>query len=195
MPSADGRCERPPLLGGWLPLIVALVGTFILSSIPGHRLPPLGEWNADKLLHGVEYAVIGALFVRPLDRSSWGLSRPVVAILVATCLASVWGALDEVHQLFTPNRSCDWRDWLADTLGALVGALVYGRVLIAHRRWRLGAPGQDAAGKRAPGTAAPGESAAGEGAPGKTAAGEGAPGKAAAGDGAPVEGAPGEGAR
>jgi VanZ family protein len=127
-----------------VPVIVALTGTFIASSIPGHRLPPLGEWNADKILHGIEYAVIGALLVRPLVRTSWGAGRAAVVLLVAICLASAWGALDELHQLFTPNRSCDWRDWLADTVGAFVGGLAYVGVLRYRARQRLRAQGEGA---------------------------------------------------
>jgi VanZ family protein len=38
---------------------------------------------------------------------------------------SLFGASDEWHQLFTPLRDSDIRDWLADTLGAVIGAFVY----------------------------------------------------------------------
>jgi len=86
--------------------------------------------------------VIGALFVRPLVRTSWGASRPALVLLVATGLASAWGALDEIHQLFTPNRSCDWRDWVADTAGALVGALSYIGVVTHRVRQRLRRTGE-----------------------------------------------------
>ncbi|MBI5480451.1 MAG: VanZ family protein [Deltaproteobacteria bacterium] len=137
MPSASGRCDGPRFLRDWLPAGVALAATFVASSIPGDRLPPLAMWNADKLLHAVEYAVIGALLLWPLVRTSWGSRRPVVALLAATALASAWGGLDEIHQLFTPNRSCDWRDWVADTGGALLGALVWLAVGRARARRRL----------------------------------------------------------
>ena len=153
MPSASGRCDRLSWLRGWLPVIVALTGTFISSSIPGYRLPPLGEWSADKILHGIGYAVIGALFLRPLGRTSWGTRRPMLAVLVATALASAWGVLDELHQLFTPNRSCDWRDWIADTVGAFVGALAFLGVVRARLRRSLGSSAPTVAGGVAPGGA------------------------------------------
>ena len=37
---------------------------------------------------------------------------------VAFQFVALYGAADEIHQRFVPNRSCDVLDWLADTLGA-----------------------------------------------------------------------------
>jgi VanZ family protein len=139
MPSANGRCDGPRFLRDWLPVIVLFAATFVASSIPGERLPPLGAWNADKLIHGLEYAIAGALLVRPLGRTAWGSRRTALALLAAVALASAWGAFDELHQLITPNRACDWGDWIADTAGALVGALVWLAVTRARARRRLAA--------------------------------------------------------
>jgi VanZ family protein len=35
----------------------------------------------------------------------------------------LYGATDEVHQAFVPFRTSTWSDWLADTAGALIGAI------------------------------------------------------------------------
>jgi VanZ family protein len=135
MRSASGRCDRP-LLTDLLPILGVLLLSFIASSIPGQRLPPLGQWNLDKVVHGFEFALIGATLMRPLGRAALGLS-PGLQVLCATCLGAAWGALDELHQLFTPNRSSDVRDWVADVTGALVGALL----VLGWRRLRAGTPG------------------------------------------------------
>ena len=37
-------------------------------------------------------------------------------------LASLYGATDEFHQSFVPGRDSDVLDWVADTLGAALGA-------------------------------------------------------------------------
>jgi VanZ family protein len=136
MRSASGRCEGPRFFRDWAPVIAAFVATFVASSIPGDRLPPLGGWNVDKLLHALEYAVIGLLIARPLCLTAWGRDRPAAVLLVASTLASVWGATDEVHQLITPNRAADWRDWVADTAGAIVGAAAWLAVVRARARAR-----------------------------------------------------------
>jgi VanZ family protein len=38
-------------------------------------------------------------------------------------VVSVFGAVDEWHQSFIPRRSMSFADWIADSSGALVGAL------------------------------------------------------------------------
>jgi VanZ family protein len=52
--------------------------------------------------------------------------------LIVTLILSLIGILDEYHQSFFANRTGnDPGDWLADTLGALCGALVFRKL---HRR-------------------------------------------------------------
>ncbi len=46
---------------------------------------------------------------------------------MAALIASLYGGFDEVRQSFTPGRSVELADWLADTLGAWVAVLVYAR--------------------------------------------------------------------
>ena len=37
-------------------------------------------------------------------------------------LAAAYGITDEVHQYFVPGRMGIWQDWVADAVGALLGA-------------------------------------------------------------------------
>lgn len=46
-------------------------------------------------------------------------------IIIAVTATSFYGVSDEIHQYFTPNRSVDIYDWVADTLGALAGGLIW----------------------------------------------------------------------
>ena len=55
--------------------------------------------------------------------------------LLAGLLA--YGALIEVLQSFTPNRSADWRDLVADAVGLALGWGA-GRLAQAMRRLRAG---------------------------------------------------------
>jgi VanZ family protein len=43
--------------------------------------------------------------------------------VLAIVTASVFGLTDELHQLFVPFRESSWQDWLADTIGAVIGAM------------------------------------------------------------------------
>ena len=45
-------------------------------------------------------------------------------MLLAIVVASAYGVTDEFHQLFVPGRACDPVDWMVDTAGAALGALL-----------------------------------------------------------------------
>ena len=102
---------------------------FYLSaqSHPETQLPFVTHFS-DKVLHALEYAVLGALCYRAV-RGSGNESWRRLAIPTAILLASLYGASDEVHQAFVPFRDSNWLDWLADTIGAALG------VGIMHRVW------------------------------------------------------------
>jgi VanZ family protein len=104
----------------FVPALAYAAVIFVLShqSNPLPFLPP-EFFLHDKLLHASEYAVLGGLLAPALRLA--GL-RPRAALVVAVLLASAYGATDEVHQSFVPGRSADPLDWVADTLGATVGA-------------------------------------------------------------------------
>ena len=109
----------------WVP--VALYAGFIFfmsaQSHPEEQLPSfLLKDVSDKVLHAVEYAVLGVLCYRGFR---WGVNGQVAsrALLFAIVLASLYGMTDEAHQFFVPFRESSWQDWLADTIGGAIGVL------------------------------------------------------------------------
>jgi VanZ family protein len=113
------------MLWYWVPVALYAGVIFFLSdqSHPEEHLPSfLLKGVSDKVLHAVEYAVLGALCYRAFR---WGLNGQVAAraLIIAIVAASLYGVTDEVHQLFVPFRESSWLDWLADTIGAVIGAL------------------------------------------------------------------------
>ena len=118
----DGMIQ---VLWYWMPVALYAGVIFFLSnqSHPEEHLPSfLLKDVSDKVLHAVEYAVLAALCYRAFR---WGLNEQVAAraLLSAIVTASLYGVTDEVHQLFVPFRESSWLDWLADTIGAVIGAL------------------------------------------------------------------------
>jgi VanZ family protein len=106
----------------WRPAMGWAVVIFGLSSIPGTALPELPAAQADKVVHGVVYLVLGLLCGRALRATTRLGAGHRVAL--AGLLATVYGVTDELHQLLTPRRSCDWHDVVADAVGGLLGAAV-----------------------------------------------------------------------
>ena len=62
---------------------------------------------------------------------------------MAVLLATLYGAFDEVHQAFTPGRSPDVRDVVADCLGAALGVAAILLLIAIARRLRGSVPVDD----------------------------------------------------
>ncbi|MBN1656275.1 MAG: VanZ family protein [Deltaproteobacteria bacterium] len=101
---------------------------WILSSI-SLQIPVVASLPfKDKGIHFIEYAVLGALNTFALTRT-FPASRKIYVLLLAIFLTVTWGVLDEIHQAFVPGRTSASDDVLADSLGAVCGALLFLLVL------------------------------------------------------------------
>ena len=111
------------VLAWWGVGIWAAAITMLSSMTPPqlYEIAPFEMW--DKAEHFIAF---GAGAVNLALALCWSTAWPWKRVIVFTVIAiSVFGAVDEIHQLFTPNRSgADPYDWTADTLGALTGALL-----------------------------------------------------------------------
>lgn len=104
----------------WLPPLLWAGGIFYLSSLTRLPRPPMypGE---DKVIHALLFGILALWLLRALAGGS-GLPFGRAAAF-AFALASLYGAMDELHQHFVPPRTMDALDWLADTAGAAVAFL------------------------------------------------------------------------
>ena len=108
----------------WIPVVIYCAGIFGLSSL---QSPPESiSFLPDKLAHAVLYAGLGFLTARCLARTR-GM-KTLSFCIFATLFALAYGITDEIHQRFVPGRSPELGDIGADTVGGLVGALIYSAV-------------------------------------------------------------------
>jgi len=106
----------------WAPPAFWAVVILTVSSLPSVEVEYLSfDWG-DKLAHLAEYAVLGVLLGR-LSRAPREKARsgPVGSLALGIGLAGV----DELHQIFIPNRFCEWGDFLFDAAGVCLGLIVY----------------------------------------------------------------------
>ena len=103
----------------WGPVVAWAALIFVLSSIPDLGTG-LGGWDLAlrKLAHTTEFAILGALLVRALDRPGW-----------AVALGVAYAVSDELHQSFVPGREGSPVDVAFDLVGVVIG------VVLAARRW------------------------------------------------------------
>lgn len=113
----------------WAPVLAWGAVILVLTSWPD----PTAGFEigvADKFAHFGVYAILGWLAARAMLPSR--TAGRVVAVVTAL---AVFAALDEVHQLWIPDRSATVADWVADLVGLATG-------LLAHHltRARLASP-------------------------------------------------------
>ena len=91
---------------------VMCLGIFVLAILPSNS-SSIAFPNADKILHAMAFA--GLSFIG-------GLAYPMRIFIVAIFLVFL-GAAIEVTQGFTPDRSPELFDFLADSIGISLGLL------------------------------------------------------------------------
>ncbi len=86
------------------PLTATVIESSLLSSLP-------------TILHFLEFAALSFCLVFGLEKKTKGL--------VIINIALIWAIIDEIHQIFVPNRYFDVFDLLVDAIGILIGYCVY----------------------------------------------------------------------
>jgi VanZ family protein len=107
----------PPLLRRWA-FWLCVFTVLVLALLPGKLPLPSTGW--DKTNHALAFFVMAVLGRWAYPRGSlalwWGLFA--------------YGGLIELLQAFTPDRSSEWGDWLADCVGL---ALAWSALWLAAR--------------------------------------------------------------
>ena len=106
----------------WIPALAYAAVIFFLS----HQSQPLGpefpELVPHYALHFVEYGIFGWTLVWGLTSGFQRALTPLVAV-GAWIMASLYGATDEFHQSFIPERDASFSDLLIDMMGAMIFVL------------------------------------------------------------------------
>lgn len=93
--------------------VLWMVVIFILSSIPGSVFPKIPFPGFDKLVHLMEYGILGFLWAKAFN------SKITLTILIGI----IFGIFDEIHQIFIPFREFSILDLLFDGIGVIFGSL------------------------------------------------------------------------
>jgi VanZ family protein len=101
-----------------------------VSAMPSPPGPPgVPDW----LQHGLVYFVLALTAARACAGGRWaGVTAGSLA--AAWMVAALYGASDEWHQMYVPGRFPEFRDLLADAVGALAGVLAVKACGIIVRR-------------------------------------------------------------
>ncbi len=113
----------------------------LLSALPGQEFPDMSFWSLlsfDKVVHAFFYAVLVELMIVGFIKQYTFRRLRFSAVTVSMVFGIFYGGVIEFLQatVFT-GRQGDVMDWIADTIGCLIGMLVfyaiYGRNIIANK--------------------------------------------------------------
>ena len=116
-------------------IVFVLAGLYLLAMFLATHMPlPSGMAKpgipgVDKLVHTAMYAGLAVLVL-----AAASIGRPVSLgmAVVLLLLIATYAAVDEWTQQFVPGRSSDPRDWVADVIGASLGAILF---LVGRKLW------------------------------------------------------------
>jgi len=107
------------------PLITYCCLIFYLSSIEARNLRPYFFFSGeDKILHLIEYAILGFLLMRCMG--PWRENPCTRGYCIFFGL--IYGISDEFHQAFVPGREASAWDVLADMAGLMLVSLSYEKI-------------------------------------------------------------------
>ncbi|MFT4522603.1 MAG: VanZ family protein [Bacteroidia bacterium] len=99
---------------------------FILSSIPGNQLPTFSFNAADKVEHFLAYGTLCFVWLVEKARALRWSSRSGRWLIRIVAASIMYGLVLEILQgLVFYHRTFDYADILANTVGALLGMLIF----------------------------------------------------------------------
>lgn len=114
--------EKNKIFVVYLPLFLYWMLIFILTTLPSSKLPSV-KIN-DKIEHLLAYFGLSVLLGLTLFTQNKSKILKKSYYIFSILFVALYGAMDEIHQLFVPGRSCDINDWAADISGAIIGSIV-----------------------------------------------------------------------
>ncbi|MBI5219130.1 MAG: VanZ family protein [Bacteroidia bacterium] len=109
----------------WKALVWAIL-IMIVSAIPGQVMEPYAIWNADKIVHVGIYFILTVLIMNGLKKQTYFPSLAKRALLISVVFSICYGGIIEALQenCFI-NRSGNWPDFTANSIGAIVAVFVF----------------------------------------------------------------------
>ena len=99
-------------------VVIYLLLITVGSSIPGSNIPELYIFSSDKILHILEYSILGYLLVNILnDKTNY-------PGLVTIFLGFLFGIMDEIYQSTVFGRLPSTFDVIADVIGLTLSIIL-----------------------------------------------------------------------
>lgn len=122
----------------YYPAIIWGLIIIVLSGYPGKQIPKVTVLQFDKLIHTLMYLILSFCLLLPFSIQLTDKKKRLKLGCFVVLFGVFYGGFMEVLQknIFI-NRSGDWYDFFANSLGALLGVLFYSTILkiLPINRW------------------------------------------------------------
>ena len=126
--------ERHKVALVYIPFIIYWIALLAATSFPVNYIPTTGV--SDKFEHLFAYFGLAILLNLTLMFQSRNSLFKSKAVMFTIIFSSVYGIMDEVHQLLIPGRSCELLDLTADLIGIILGVITVS-LLVKLDNYRL----------------------------------------------------------
>ncbi len=126
--SAQNSHESDGVSGGFIKTLASVFKPDFGTLTEAQQLKIVEAWQSvvRTLGHFSEYGALG--FFAANAARSYGL-KGLWGILAPFAFSVVYALSDEIHQIFVPGRTCELKDLLVDSLGSLLGVLLFSLVM------------------------------------------------------------------
>lgn len=122
----------------YFPAVIWSIIILILSGYPGNFVPEIAVWQFDKLVHSTIYLVFSICLLIALNKQYSNKNYRFRLGLFVVFIGSFYGGFMEFLQdnIFI-NRSGNWYDFIANTIGTIIGVLIYPLIVktLPINRW------------------------------------------------------------
>ncbi|MDB4534338.1 VanZ family protein [Vicingaceae bacterium] len=114
----------------FLPAIFWLFIILFLSGYSGKQMPKIPVWQIDKFAHTFMYLILSVCMCIPFFIGFSEKNKRYTIGLKIVLFGILYGGLMEILQesIFI-NRSGNWYDFFANTLGAILGVIIFPIIL------------------------------------------------------------------
>tara|TARA_B100000029_G_scaffold93124_1_gene83072 strand:+ start:154 stop:480 length:327 start_codon:yes stop_codon:yes gene_type:complete len=94
---------------------------FLNSIIPGFIFSSRTIWQYDKLIHFIEFFILGFLFINAIIDTNLNINKFLIGIFILTLIPTIDEGLQYVFDI--PGRVPEFYDFIVDIIGEYFGAI------------------------------------------------------------------------
>jgi VanZ family protein len=122
----------------FFPVTIWMLIILVISGYPGNYVPKVPIWQFDKLVHSGVYSVLSICLIIAFYKQYNKENNRFKASILIIFIGIFYGGFMEIlqHYIFI-NRSGNWYDFIANTVGTILGIIIYPFIikLLPINRW------------------------------------------------------------